>query len=217
MVLPLFSKLSKHSWYLCPKWLAPDYISASMPVSSDMTRVLSYPASILVGISPHPQLVLSSLDGCWHPTPSLVFLLLSFLYRYHRSLRYTRTENTVPPLHIGHSTLCILQWRACFVRFWNMFSAFRTGREHAWFIFAVALRLFQVFSSSSLFCVFASLGQLLYIPDLIWSILSTNSQRSWSSSQYFLSFILLLCIGDLASSCIHPWDVDYCWVTLRLQ
>lgn len=30
-----------------------------------------------------------------------------------------------------------------------MFSAFRTGREHAWFIFAVALRLFQAF----FFCV----------------------------------------------------------------
>jgi hypothetical protein len=96
--------------------------------------------------------------------------LLSYflsLYRYHRPARYTGTENTVSSLHIGHSTLAfysdervLFVFGICFLHL-ELEGSMRDS----------SLLLLCVYSkssfSSSLFCVFASLGQLLYIPDLI--------------------------------------------------
>lgn len=71
--------------------------------------------------------------------------------------------------------------------------------------------------SASLFCVFASLlSQLLYIPDLIWSILSTTSQRSWSFPLYFLSSTPCFCIWR-SGFLFYLRDVECYRVMLRLQ
>lgn len=125
-----------------------------------------YPGSVsFLGMPPYPRFVLSSLDGLV-PDSLARLLAISFLYRHHPSARYTRTDITVSPLHIGRSTLAFYSdERVLFV-----FEICSLHLELERSMRDSSLMLLCVYSKSSilcLFCVFASLGQLLYIPDLI--------------------------------------------------
>lgn len=80
-------------------------------------------------------------------------------------------------LHIGCllSFLCILQWQACLFVLEHV-SAFRTGEGHAFLFFShIIASPDQTFISFS-FVPDLLPPSLLYIPDLIWCILS----RTWS-------------------------------------